>query len=125
MTRLGRPAYPAPMAVSLALRILLHPSEAGIQHQARIEIVNQDGVQLGQIEVGFQAERPPAGLLEPGEELAAAIPIPLNMFALPAPGSYVINVLLNNMHQVSLPIRASTVALPQPPPPPMFQPPQT
>jgi hypothetical protein len=102
----------------LALRILLHPSEAGQQHRARIEVVNQDGEQIGQVEAVFQADRPAAGLLEPGEELALALPIPLGMFALPRQGSYVVNILLNGMHQVSLPIRATDQpVLPQAPPP--------
>jgi len=107
VTRLGRPSYPAPMAVSLALRILLHPSEAGRQHRVEIEIVTQDGAQVGQVQAVFQAERPAAGVLEPGEELAVAIPISLAKFALPKPGSYVVDILLNGMHQVSLPIRVS------------------
>jgi hypothetical protein len=121
ITRLGRPTYPAPMAVSLALRILLHPSEAGQQHKVRLEIVTQDGEQVGQVDAAFQAERPAAGVLEPGEELAVAIPIPLGFFALPKPGSYVINILLNGMHQVSLPIRASDQPVLPPTAPPALK----
>lgn len=106
ITRANRPAYPAPLGMMLALRIMIHPTEVSRPHELRIQLQDADGQQLAamdaQIGIGDPNE------IEPGEE--ASIPLPLGFppqVALPGPGRYSFEILIDGTHQASVPFTAT------------------
>lgn len=103
VSRLGRPSMPAPLGAQLALRILVHPTEARDRHTGRIVIQTQDGGRVSDLgfDFGLGQQAPPN--LQPGEELALPLVVPINNFPIPAYGSYSIEILIDGTHQMSLP----------------------
>ncbi len=105
ITRAGRPEYPAPIGLTLALRILIHPTEAGESHHLDVRLQGADGQKIAAIQVEFGANDPTG--LEPGEHASLAIPLPLpEQIALPHPGRYSFELLIDGIHQVSVPFTA-------------------
>ncbi len=117
ITRIARPEYPAYVGMTLALRILVHPTEADRQHQLEVQLLSADGARI----VGFQAQfgiNDPSVLM-PGEQISVPLPItPPPQIQLPAAGTYSFEVLVDGVHQASVPFMAfEAAALPgmQPP----------
>jgi hypothetical protein len=103
VTRLNPPTYPHAFQGALALRLIAHPTEAATPHGFRIVLQTEDGKRL--VEIGGDMETQPADNLEPGEELA--IPLGLNFnVSVPSPGGYSFEVLIDGIHQTTLPFRA-------------------
>jgi hypothetical protein len=109
VTRVNRPGYPAPLApLTLALRILIHPTEADRPHQLDVRLQGADGQELAKVEVQFGISNP--GGTEPGEELSIALP--LNMpesLIMPQAGRYSFELLIDGMHRASVPFIAKHV----------------
>jgi hypothetical protein len=107
VTRVNRPGYPAPLApLCLAVRILVHPTETDSTHQLDVRLQDEDGQEVAKVDVQFGVNDP--GRNEPGEELS--VPLPLNMppqVGLPHPGGYSFELLINGIHQTSVPFRAT------------------
>jgi hypothetical protein len=117
VTRLNRPQFPAPLATVLALRILVHPTEVDRSHHLTVQLNDADGQRLVNLDADFGVSD--ASVLEPGEE--ASVPFPLALppnAALPHQGRYSFEVLIDGIHQVSVPFSAVTIDLPQQPPQP-------
>jgi hypothetical protein len=105
VTRVTRQGYPAPLGLTVALRILVHPTEAGRQHKLDVRLQGADGQQIMEVNVEFGMNEP--GDLQPGEE--ASLPIPLNLppeLRLPSPGTYSFELLIDGIHQQSVPFVA-------------------
>jgi hypothetical protein len=105
ITRVTNVTYPAEFVGALAMRILLHQTEAGADHSLQVILQTEDGDRLVEMTGGFRTELPPD--LAPGEDL----PIPMAMAfqgPLPSPGSYSFELLIDNVHQVTVPLRAVT-----------------
>lgn len=106
VTRAGRNQYPAPVGLTLALRILIHPTEADEKHKMEVKLQDADGKALAGFDIEFHPKRDEAKL-DPGEHLS--MPIPLNFppqVQLPQPGQYSFEVLIDGIHQVSVPFKA-------------------
>lgn len=104
ITRTTHPSYPAQFEGGLALRIMVHPTEAQTAHAIQIILQDADGKRLAEINGQFQSEGEPKDLL-PGEELS--LPLAMNFqMEIPNPGQYSFEVLIDNIHQASLPFRA-------------------
>ena len=108
VTQIMRPAYPAPLGVALALRIMIHPTETAAQHRCQVLLQNSDGAQLANADVTFAVEG--AGDTVPGEEHSLALPLPLQNVGIPEPGEYSIEILIHGIHQVSVPFAARLAA---------------
>lgn len=105
VTRVTRPEFPSPLGLTLALRILIHPTEADRQHTLDVRLQGADGQPVVQVNVEFGLNEP--GDLQPGEE--ASLPIPLALppeVRLPGPGTYSFELLIDGIHQQSVPFVA-------------------
>jgi hypothetical protein len=105
ITRLRKEAYPAPMQVDLALMVTLTPSERANLHSLGVDIRGADG----EIIFGLQGQ---FGISELGPDTPAwensqvPIAIQMQLVAIPEPGDYVIEVMIDNRSTRSLHFRA-------------------
>lgn len=89
--------------MALALRILIHPTEADRPHQLDLRLQDGDGEPVAQLQIEFGVDSD-ASELEPGEH--ASLPIPLTLpWTLPHPGVYSFELLIDGIHQTSVPFR--------------------
>lgn len=77
ITRLWRPALPAPFAVTLAMVLSVSEGELDVPHQLLFTVTGPNAEEIGSGMSGFQAGRPDR--LEAGEDVLAPIvfPVPL------------------------------------------------
>ena len=104
-----RDSYPAPLSVDLALLLTLHPSEATEDHQLRILLQDTDGKPIAQIDATFMVNPATPGqtqIVPAGQMVLVPLAVPLKTIAVPAPGLYSIEVLVDKQHRRSLPITA-------------------
>ena len=104
VTQTTHPSYPATFEGGLALRILLHPTEAGMDHQLNLILQSEDGKRLVEVKAGFRSETPPT--LVPGQDLSLALAVALSG-GIPTPGMYSFEILIDGIHQESLPLLAT------------------
>ena len=106
---IGAPGFPVvhPM-ISLVLRVLIHPAEVDRTHTNEIKLMDADGAQLAHIDGNLSAS--------PNETTGREIPMPmvLNFMStrFEAPGDYSIEILMNNQHMKSIPLRVHAVERP-------------
>ncbi len=90
--------------LSLLMRFLVHPAELGRAHRLEVKLVDADGGELakleGELEAGIGA---PAGR-------PAAVNVVINMAntRFERAGDYAVEILMNDQHQKSLPLRVQT-----------------
>lgn len=101
LTRLGRPEFPAPLLCALALRVMVHPTEADRGHELEARLLAEDGAPVARLDIAF--ELGPVGAARPGEELSAAFALPLYTVAIPHAGAYSFELLIDGVHQASIP----------------------
>lgn len=112
ITRAGRPLYPAPVGLTLALRVLVHPTEADATHRLDVLLQGEDGQQVAQLEIEFGISD--RSTLAPGEQVSVPLPIPFPaQVALPTPGAYSFELLIDGIHQATVPFQATVVEAPQ------------
>jgi len=104
VTRANRPQFPSPLTMMLALRIMVHPTEAASEHECRVLLLSVDGEEVAAIAIGFGVTDPSA--LTPGEEASLPIPINVSNLPLPAAGPYSFEILIDGIHQASVPFLA-------------------
>jgi hypothetical protein len=98
-------AYPAELGLALALRIMVHPTELAHPHKLEIVLQDDDGAQVTKVDMGMEAgdtSAVPVG--EEGEVL-----VPWNFPgrpALPHAGRYSFELLIDGVHQLSVPLKA-------------------
>jgi hypothetical protein len=103
VTRLNAPAYPYQYQGALAAVFTAHPTEAAKEHDIQVIVQSEDGQRL--VELGAQMQAQPGPDLQPGEEMV--IPAVLNFgIALPAPGRYSFEMLIDGIHQATVAFRA-------------------
>jgi hypothetical protein len=105
ITRLNRQAFPSSMGCTLALQIVVHPTETDREHDGRVVVQDEDGAVIAEVGLGFGL----GGDLLPGEEHLVPIVVQLDPVTLPAPGGYSVEILLDGNHHVSIPIRGVLV----------------
>ena len=110
ITRAGRSVFPGPLGLTLALRILVHPTEAGHMHKLVVLLQGEDGQEAARVDIEFGVADP--GTLEPGEQASLPLSLPMPpQVALPAPGRYSFELLIDGIHQGSVPFMAHLVEL--------------
>lgn len=117
ITRLMKETYPAPLGAGLALRILVHPTEANREHRVEARLQNEDGSEVERVEFTFattgeasQDNPTQAFGLLPGEELGIAVAVPLQYIKLQKAGGYSLEILIDGQHKKSIPFMASQIA---------------
>jgi hypothetical protein len=108
VTRINRPEFPAPAGIALALRIVLHRTEAAQPHQARFILQSEDGRPVVEGELTFSTEGGSLDALMPGEELSLPISLPFQNVSVPSAGGYSFEILIDGIHQLSVPFLATT-----------------
>jgi Family of unknown function (DUF6941) len=114
VTRANRSAYPAPVALTLALRILIHPTEADRPHKLVVQLQGVDGQRIANFEVEFGVNDP--GAVDPAEQIS--IPLPLAIppaVQLPGAGQYSFELLIDGIHQGSVPFVATELQVEEAP----------
>jgi hypothetical protein len=107
ITRINRPSFPAPLAAALALRVMVHPTEANRTHQLTVYLLDTDGEQVAEVRIDFGLNDP--SVLDVGEEASLALPIPLHNVPIPHEGAYNFELLIDEIHQRTVPFRAVEV----------------
>jgi hypothetical protein len=105
ITRAYRPQFPAPVEMSLALLIRIHPAEMAKPHSLDVQLRDSDGKQLAGLQLVFGINDTTG--LEPSEQ--AALPLSVRFppeARLEAHGAHVYDVLIDGNHQVSVPFIA-------------------
>jgi hypothetical protein len=102
ITHATRPEYPAPLAMSLAMRIMVHSTEIARPHRIDVLLNDEDGHEVTSfnVDVGVpEGVEVPAGV-EP--EIMFAWDFPGRPM-LPHPGKYSFEVLIDGTHHLSVP----------------------
>ncbi|MBI4728106.1 MAG: hypothetical protein HY775_01180 [Acidobacteria bacterium] len=92
--------------LALLMRFLVHPTETGRPHSLEVRLMDCDGGELAKIE----------GLLEPqgtpmsGRELGVNLVINMQSMRFERAGDYSVEILMNNQHMKSLPLRVAAPA---------------
>jgi len=106
---IGAPSFPVVHPhLALLIRLLVHPTEAERPHALEIHLIDSDGGELAKMEGNFSAG--PGG--PPGRELPMNISLGLTNIRFERAGDYSIELLVDNQHVKSLPLRV--YAVPQP-----------
>jgi hypothetical protein len=100
---LTRPFYPAPMGVGLAVRLLAHPTEVSTSHTVRVLVVGMDGQEVAAMELQTTVVD---HLPRPDQEVNWVVPFGLHGIQLPTPGDYSVEILIDGIHQKSVPFEA-------------------
>jgi hypothetical protein len=103
VTRATRESFPAPLAMTLALRIMIHPTEAARPHELTMVLQAEDGERVVEMSVEFGLNEP--GAIAAGEEVSLPIPIPMPDLPLPQAGSYSFELLIDGIHQATVPFK--------------------
>jgi hypothetical protein len=108
VTRANRAEFPGPLGMALAVRVMVHPTEMDRPHALEIRLQGEDGQLIAEVDVQFESVDP--GDLAPGEEsslpLALALP---QQVALPQEGRYSFEMLIDGIHQATVPFMAVLV----------------
>lgn len=106
---IGVPAFPVIYPhLSIVLRMLVHPAEADRDHRLEIRLMDSDGGTLANIEGAFSGH--PSGF--PGREIAVPLVVNLVNVQFTSQGDYAIEILINNQHMKSLPLRLQAIQQP-------------
>jgi hypothetical protein len=107
VTRINRDEYPAPLGTTLALRVMIHPTETADAHAMQVLLLSADGARVAELGIGFGVSDPT--VLSPGEEASIPMVLPLTNVGLETPGAYSFELLIDGIHQVSVPFRAEVL----------------
>jgi hypothetical protein len=104
ITRANRENFPAPLNLALALRIMVHPTEADHTHELAVLLLAEDGERIAQLGIQFGINDP--SVLEPAEEASLPLALSLHTVPLPREGPYSFELLIDGIHQGTVPFRA-------------------
>ncbi|HVL33951.1 MAG TPA: hypothetical protein VM600_10275 [Actinomycetota bacterium] len=105
---IGVPTFPVVYPqISLVLRLLVHPAEADRAHTLEIRLMDADGGELANIKGSFSGTH-----AQPGREMGVPLVVNMVNIQFQAAGDYSLEVLINNQHGKSLPLRVSQMQAP-------------
>ena len=108
---IGAPRFPVVHPhLALVMRILLHPTEADRDHRLEVRLIDQDGRELVRADGSVR----PSGVGPPGREVGLPIAMNLNNVRFEHSGDYSVELLLDDSHVKSLPLRLHEVSGPPP-----------
>lgn len=108
VTLVSHHEYPAELGVSLALRIMLHPTELAHPHKLEILLQDDDGEQVTKVDLGLAAGDPSAIPVGEEGEMLLGWGFPTRPL-LPHPGRYSFELLIDGVHQLSIPLKANEI----------------
>lgn len=97
--------------MSLVIRLLVHPTEIDRDHTLEIRLIDSDGGELARVDGQFNAHGPG----QPGREIALPLVMNLVNTRFERADDYSLEILIDNQHAKSLPLRLYQVQ--QGPPP--------
>lgn len=106
VSRLSRPEFPAPIGVGMAVRVVLHPTEADRTHHLEGRLLAEDGAPVASFAVDFSVELDATQPIRAGEMIPVAVPVLMHDRTLPAPGAYSFELLIDGNHHASVPFVA-------------------
>jgi hypothetical protein len=108
---IGAPQFPVTHPhMSLVLRLSVHPTEVDRDHFLEIRMMDSDGGELARLDGSFQAH----GGGQPGREITLPFVMNLVNTRFERPGDYSLEILIDNQHAKSLPLRLQQVSGPPP-----------
>jgi hypothetical protein len=107
VVELTRPSFPTPMNVGLAVRVLAHPTEVATPHTLRVLVLGEDGQEIAAIEIqaGVVVTLP-----RRDQDVVWMVPFALHGIMLPVTGKYSVEILIDGIHQRSVPFEAKEAA---------------
>jgi len=103
---IGAQAFPVVHPhLALLIRLLVHPMEAERPHTLEIRMIDSDGGELAKLEGSFSA----TSGAQFGSEIPMNISLAMQNTRFERPGDYSIEILINNQHMKSLPLRLYVV----------------
>jgi len=108
ITNISRASYPAPLGVAVAAMFIVHPSEAVEQHRLKVLVQSADGTRIAEIDGEFGVASSPD--MQPGQMISAPLVIGLQQVPIPTPGSYSVELLIDNQLAKSFPVQAIAAA---------------
>lgn len=72
-----------------------------------MRLIAEDGAPVATVDIEFELAS--AGAARPGEELSASFAVPLHTVSLPVPSAYSFELLINGVHQTSVPFIAEAM----------------
>lgn len=106
---MGAPVPDAPPEVfaviqgTLVIRLLFHSTETGRDHAFTVTLTDEDGSEINKLEGQVRVDRTPG--LPATWDQPINLPVPLTGIALPRPGQYRINLLVNGQFVGDKPFR--------------------
>lgn len=97
--------------ISIVLRLLVHPTETDRQHRLEIRLVDTDGGELARIDGNFTAHSTQGPV---GREIPLPLVINMTNTRFERAGDYSLEILIDDQHQKSLPLRIQQVSGPPP-----------
>ena len=110
ISRVHRPAYPAPLGINLALRITLPraTTASNAEHEVKIVLRKPDDAgEVASVVMGFRSQGEPS---PPPAEIAFPAAVPLRDLLVPAQGHYLIEIHGDGVLLRSFPIEAALPA---------------
>jgi hypothetical protein len=99
---IGAQAFPVTHPqLALLIRLLIHPTEAERPHALEIRLIDSDGGELVKLEGSFTSGT--GG--PPGREMPINISLAMSNTRFERPGDYSLELLVDNQHVKSLPLR--------------------
>lgn len=92
--------------MALLMRFLVHPTELGRSHLLEVRLIDADGAELARIEGQLEAQS--GG--PPGRPAGVNVVINMANTRFEQAGDYSVEILMNNQHQKSLPLRVQIAA---------------
>jgi hypothetical protein len=100
------PEFPSELGMTLALRIMLHPTELTRPHQLEILLQDDDGALVTKVNVGIGI--PEGTNVPPGDEAPLVLPWSFpGRPQLPKAGRYSFEILIDGVHQLAVPFTAA------------------
>jgi hypothetical protein len=112
ITRVGRPGFPAPLALAVALNVVGEADELSESHAVTVDVVHDEsGERVGGVRLEFEIAESD---LAPGEplSLSLAVSFPADAVTLPRPGAYRIGLAVDDGEVTQLRFTAQLSAPP-------------
>jgi len=98
--------FPATFFGAVAAVVLLHPSEVPNPHRVQVQVSDANGtVSHDPVAAVIPGGVVPVGPFPPTTEVPLALAINLTGLPVPAPGIYVVNLIVDGVHLKSMPIQ--------------------
>lgn len=104
ITNINVQKFPGTLDAALAIRIMLHPTEADVPHKLQVVLQDEDGKRLFDIGGDFNAN--PGGALRVGDEVNVQLAIKVKG-PLPRTGRHSFELLIDGTHQASVPFHVT------------------